>query len=133
MLFNITQIHAGMIPALFVFFIWALPGAIGMYGLSLGVQRIGENLPKPVYALLSGINSATVGIIALAAVQLARKAITDPLTRILVAFGGCAGMCFSALWYFPVLLVFGGLTTLIWDHFGRSWVRGWMNRLKRRK
>ncbi|KAF8814666.1 hypothetical protein BYT27DRAFT_7229244 [Phlegmacium glaucopus] len=133
MLFNIAQIHAGMIPALLVFFVWALPGAIGMYGLSLGVQRIGEHLPDPVYALLSGVNAATVGIIALAAVQLARKAITDPLTRILLAFGGCAGLCFSALWYFPVLLVFGGLATLIWDRFGQSWVRRWLRKRSRRR
>jgi hypothetical protein len=40
-----------------------------MYGLSLGVQRLEEKLPDIVYAFLSGLNSATVGIIALAAVQ----------------------------------------------------------------
>ena len=126
-----------MIPALFVFFIWALPGAIAMYGFSLGVQRIIGNLPNPVYALLSGVNAATVGIIALASVQLARKAVTDPWTRILVAFGGCAGLCYNALWYFPALLALGGSMTLIWDRFGQSWVRrwrnGWRNRLERRR
>ena len=47
----------------------SLPGAIGMYGLSLGVQQIGETLPNIVYALLSGLNASTVGIIALAGVQ----------------------------------------------------------------
>lgn len=47
----------------------SLPGAIGMYGLSLGVQRIDEVLPDIVYALLSGLNASTVGIITLAAVQ----------------------------------------------------------------
>jgi chromate transport protein ChrA len=50
----------------------------------LGVSRIGDTLPPPVYSLLSGLNAATVGIIALAAVQLADKAITDKLTRVLV-------------------------------------------------
>jgi len=40
-----------------------------MYALSLGIQRIGEQLPDIVYALLSGLNASTVGIIALAAVQ----------------------------------------------------------------
>lgn len=40
-----------------------------MYGLSLGVQRINEILPGPVYALLSGLNASTVGIVAVAAVQ----------------------------------------------------------------
>ncbi|KAJ9627093.1 hypothetical protein H2203_003554 [Taxawa tesnikishii (nom. ined.)] len=55
----------------------SLPGALGMYGLSLGIERAESALPAPAYALLSGLNAATVGIIALAAVQLAEKAITD--------------------------------------------------------
>lgn len=128
MLFNIVHIHAGMIPAIFAFLLWSLPGAIAMYGFSVGVQQIGETLPSPVYALLSGLNAATVGIIALAAVQLARKAITDPLTRILVAFGGCAGLCYNALWYFPVLLVFAGFVTVAWDMVGRSLLIKWKNK-----
>ncbi|KAI9717661.1 MAG: hypothetical protein M1812_004606 [Candelaria pacifica] len=93
----------------------SLPGAIGMYGLSLGVSHIGKTLPLPVYALLSGLNAATVGIIALAAVQLAQKAITDKLTRALVFFGGTAGMLYTALWYFPILMVASGIMTVIWD------------------
>lgn len=40
-----------------------------MFGLSLGVQHISSILPGAVYALLSGLNSSTVGIVALAAVQ----------------------------------------------------------------
>ncbi|KAJ5349834.1 hypothetical protein N7541_007561 [Penicillium brevicompactum] len=115
MIFCLTLLHAGFIPAMLVFFIWSLPGAIGMYALSLGVQNMGETLPKPVYALLSGLNASTVGIIALAAVQLAEKAIRDKLSRILVIFGACAGLCYSALWYFPVLMIIGGLLTSIWD------------------
>ncbi|KAE8164845.1 chromate transporter-domain-containing protein [Aspergillus tamarii] len=119
MIFCLTLLHAGFIPALFVFFIWSLPGAIGMYALSLGVQKIGDTLPLPVYALLSGLNSSTVGIIALAAVQLAEKAIRDKLTHILVIFGACAGLCYNSLWYFPLLIVAGGLASIIWD--------GWMS------
>lgn len=96
----------------------SLPGAVGMYGLSLGVQKIGESLPLPVYALLSGLNASIVGIIALAAVQLAGKAIRDKLTRIQVLFGACAGVCYNALWYFPILMLAGGLASVVWD--------GWM-------
>jgi len=100
-------------------YFYSLPGAIGMYALSLGVQRMNEILPLPVYALLSGLNASTVGIIALAAVQLAEKAIRDKLTRILVLLGACAGLCYNALWFFPVLMLIGGLTSVIWD--------GWMS------
>mgnify|MGYP002718662933 FL=1 len=97
---------------------FSLPGAIGMYALSLGVQSMSETLPEPAYALLSGLNASTVGIVALAAVQLAEKAIRDKISRILVIFGACAGLCYNALWYFPVLMVIGGFATTIWD--------GWM-------
>lgn len=74
-----------------------------------------ETLPEPAYALLCGLNASTVGIVALAAVQLAEKAIRDKLSRILVIFGACAGLCYNALWYFPVLMVIGGFLTSIWD------------------
>ena len=66
--------------------------------------------------MLTGLNAATVGIIALAAVQLSQKAITDKLTRILVFLGATAGMLYNALWYFPVLMFVGGTATIIWDY-----------------
>lgn len=104
----------------------SLPGAIGMYGLSLGVSQIGETLPAPVYALLSGLNAATVGIIALAAVNLAEKAITDKLTRVLVFLGGVGGMLYTALWYYPILMIGAGVATVVWDY-------RWLHRLFRRR
>jgi chromate transport protein ChrA len=101
----------------------SLPGALGMYGLSIGVSHINTSLPTPVNALLSGLNAATVGIIALAAVQLAQKAITDKLTRILVFAGGTAGMLYNALWYFPVLMAAAGAVTVLWDARKEEWWR----------
>lgn len=115
MLFCIVLLHAGFLPALLVFLTWSLPGAIVMCGLSFGVQRINQLLPAPVYALLSGLNSSTVGIIALAGTQLAEKAIKSRLLRILVIFGACAGLCYNALWYFPILMLAGGLVTVVWE------------------
>lgn len=103
-----------------------------MYALSLGVQNISRTLPDPVYALLSGLNASTVGIVALAAVQLAEKAINDRLSRILVIFGACAGLCYNALWYFPVLMLSGGFATAFWDGWGSQQIRrmkmAWRNR-----
>lgn len=34
--------------------------------------------------------------------------------------GGCAGLCYNALWYFPVLIIMGGICTASWDLFGRQ-------------
>ncbi|KDN46513.1 hypothetical protein RSAG8_04166, partial [Rhizoctonia solani AG-8 WAC10335] len=126
MVFCLAFLRGGFLVALSVFnVIRSLPGAIGMYALSLGIEKIDEVLPSPVYALLSGLNASTVGIIALSAVQLARKAITDPLTRLLVLSSACAGLCYNALWYFPTLIAIGGCATVVWDH----WLRGRVGRI----
>jgi chromate transport protein ChrA len=93
-----------------------------MYALAIGISHVSNILPSPVYALLSGLNAATVGVIAFAAVQLATKAITDPLSRLIVVFSACAGMCYNALWYFPVLMVGGGISTAVWDLWARNFV-----------
>lgn len=92
-----------------------------MYGLSIGVSSIGESLPKPVYALLSGLNAATVGVIALAAVQLSEKSVTDKLTRVLVFLGATAGMLYNALWYFPLLMASAGVIAIVHDY---RWLHG---------
>ncbi|SMR63827.1 unnamed protein product [Zymoseptoria tritici ST99CH_3D1] len=115
MIYAINVLHYGLAVGVGSFFVWSLPMAIAAFGLGLGVGNIGEELPAPVYALLSGLNSATVGIIALAAVQLSNKAITDTLTRCLVFLGGTAGMLYNALWYYPVLMAAGGIVTVIFD------------------
>lgn len=98
-----------------------------MYGLAIGVSNIGERLPRAVYALLSGLNSATVGLIAQAAVELSDKAITDKLTRILVFLGASAGMLYTALWYFPLLMAISGITAVLFDfrvfHPAVKWIR----------
>lgn len=92
-----------------------------MYGLSIGVSNIGDTLPGPVYALLSGLNASTVGIIAVAAVQLSEKAITDKITRLLVLIGGSAGILYNALWYFPLLMFVAGCATVVHDY---RWLHG---------
>jgi chromate transport protein ChrA len=86
-----------------------------MFGLAVGVSHIQQQLPDVVYALLSGLNASTVGIIALAAIQLSQNSIKDQVSRMLVIFGGCAGLCYTALWYFPVIMIVGGLVAAIWD------------------
>jgi chromate transport protein ChrA len=87
-----------------------------MFGLSLGVSSLGSTLPRAVYALLSDLNAATVGIIALAAVKLSNKAITDKITRTLVFLKGAAGMLYNALWYFPVLMFSCGVVAVVHDY-----------------
>ena len=106
-----------------------------MYALSIGVGNLSRTLPEPVYALLSGLNAATVGIVAVSAVQLAQKAIRDKISRILIIFGACAGLCYNKLWYFPVLMLSGGSVIAAWDGWLFSQIQtaktAWRNRYNR--
>lgn len=127
MIYAINVLRYGFWTGLLSFFLWSMPMAIAAFGLSLGIENIGDQLPGPVYALLSGLNSATVGIIALAGVQLSKKAITDKLTLILVFLGATAGMLYNSLWYFPVLMVAGGVAAITFDLklIHKSWKLTW--------
>ncbi|KAK1477279.1 chromate transport protein ChrA [Colletotrichum cuscutae] len=91
MLYCINLIQDGLLGAILAFMIWSLPGALGMYGLSLGVSYIRSSLPRAVYALLSGLNAATVGIIAHAAVELSDKSI-------LMCAAGCSAIVHDYRW-----------------------------------
>ncbi|CAG9989460.1 unnamed protein product [Clonostachys byssicola] len=115
MLFCIVQMHDGLLASILAFFYWSIPGAVGMYGLSLGIAAIQDTLPDPVYPLLSGLNAATTGVIALAAIELSEKAVTDRLTRIILSFSAFAALLYSAIWYLPVLMVISGSATLLYD------------------
>lgn len=117
-----------------MFMLESLPGAVGAYALGIGVSKIGDTLPGPVYALISGLNGATVGIVALAAVQLSNKAISDKITTILVFLGGTSGMLYNALWYYPVLMLGGGCATVIWDYgWGHRAFQAVKTRMSRRQ
>jgi hypothetical protein len=105
----------------------SLPGAIGMLGVGLGIRRVQTTLPNLVYALLSGLNSATVGLIALAGVQLAERAIINKMTLLIVCSTGCIGglyrgkfqssskISLPALWYYPTLLAVSGMALVVYD------------------
>ncbi|KAK8062435.1 hypothetical protein PG997_014532 [Apiospora hydei] len=102
-----------------------------MFGLSIGVSNVGEDLPGPLYSLLSGLNAATEDIITLAAAGLSDRAVTGKLTRIVVFLTAPAGMLYNALWYFHVLVFAAVCATVVHDYrwvprpvrAARRWVR----------
>jgi chromate transport protein ChrA len=127
LLYTIALTDVGLLPAFLALAFWTLPGALGMFGLAQGVSRINSILPDPVYALLSGLNAATVGLIALAGVQLSTRTITDGLSRTVLIGAACAGMLYTALWYFPVLIIVGAVLAIVWD----LWMKKEVARLRK--
>jgi hypothetical protein len=103
-----------------------------MFFVAIAISHIPNELPVLVYALFSGLNAATVGVIAVSATILSKGVIRDPLSRALVITAACAAIPYSAIWYFPVLMVAGGVTTLLWDTF-RAWRTGQTSMTSSRK
>lgn len=89
--------------------------------LSLGVKRIPSTLPPLALALLTGLNSAAVGLIVCAGVQLTKSTSKTRLTRVILFATASVGSCYSAVWLLPVLTFSGGLLTLVgsWSAWGK--------------
>ena len=66
-----------------------------MLSIGLGIRHVQNTLPGIIDALLSGLNSATVGLIALAGVQLSERAIIGNMTRLIVCASACIGMLYK--------------------------------------
>ena len=113
--FSIAVVTHGIGPGLLAFLLWSFPGAIGMTAVGAGITKIPDQLPGIVWALLTGLNAAAVGLIALAAYQLGTAAGTDRLTLLLIWLGASFGICYHAPWMYPTLIAAGGVATLLWD------------------
>ncbi|GAA5872390.1 hypothetical protein JCM1840_006049, partial [Sporobolomyces johnsonii] len=113
--FAISALHDGTLCALWSFVLLTAPSAIIMTGVAFAVRRIPSTLPDIVFALFTGLNAATVGLVALAGYQLSKKVVTDQTTRLLLFFSGAIAACYESQWLYPVLMVAGGTTTLVVD------------------
>lgn len=66
--------------------------------LGMGVRSIPSTLPDIALATLTGLNAATVGLIALAAYHLSKSTITDRITRLVLFSSAAFGICYHAPW-----------------------------------
>lgn len=69
-----------------------------MAGLAAAVRSFPDKLPPIVLALLTGLNAAAVGLIALAAYQLSNGSVTDAVSRIVLVASASFGICYHAPW-----------------------------------
>ncbi|KAJ3045630.1 hypothetical protein HK097_001141 [Rhizophlyctis rosea] len=132
MLFSIAIHRGGLIPAIAGFFCWSLPGLVIMTALALGVSRLPNPLPIWLTQLQNGISAAVVGLVAQAAVSLARKIVNDNPTLFIATIAAAARVLYSASWLEPVVVALGGLASLVAIR-GSPRVREWRKRREDRK
>lgn len=111
----------GPVLALLTMLVWALPVVITMTVLSFLYQFL-EMLNLPTDGLRY-IGPMAVGFIILAAFRIGKKVVVDWLTGILLILSGIITYYIRAPWIFPVVLVAGGIISIIASREKNLWNR----------
>lgn len=111
----------GPVLALLTMLVWALPVLAVMSVLSFLYQFLAaREIP---FDVLRYIGPMAVGFIVVAAVRIGRKVVIDRATAALLLFGAVVTYFIRAPWIFPLVLVIGGVVSIllseerdIWNH-----------------
>lgn len=111
----------GGLLALLTMLVWATPVLLVMMGLSF------------LYSILSGahispdilrfIGPMAVGFIILAAWRIGKKVVIDAMTLFLMVFGAVSTYFVRSPWIFPLVLIAGGLTSVLVSREADLWNR----------
>jgi chromate transporter len=101
----------GPMLAFLTMLVWALPVLTAMTILSFLYQFL--DLMHVSSDGLRFIGPMAVGFIIVATYKIGRKVITDRMTLFLMIFGGVTTYFIKAPWIFPVVLIIGGLVSIM--------------------
>lgn len=111
----------GPLLALITMLVWALPSIIVMTLLSfLSEFLVNMNLSQDG---LRYIGPMAVGFIVIAAYHISRKVVTDKITLLLLLFGGITTYFIREPWIYPLVLILGGVVSVITSKKKNLWNR----------
>ncbi len=115
----------GPLLALLTMLVWALPVLIIMTLLSFLSQFLADmNLSQDG---LRYVGPMAVGFIIVAAYRIGRKVVKDNITFGLLIFGGVTTYFFRDPWVFPLVLILGGLVSILTSKETDIWNRVTLN------
>ncbi len=115
----------GPLLALLTMLVWALPVLVVMSVLSFLYQFLAaREIP---FDVLRYVGPMAVGFIVVAAVRIGRKVVTDRATAYLMLFGAVVTYFIRAPWIFPLVLVTGGVVTILLSEEQDIWNRVRLN------
>ncbi len=115
----------GPLLAFLTMLVWALPVLTVMTLLSFLYQFFDDmNIS---YAGLRYIGPMAVGFIIVAAFHIGRKVITDKITVLLLLLGGITTYFIREPWIFPMVLIVGGVVSIITSKEKNLWNRVKLN------
>ncbi len=115
----------GPMLAFLTMLVWALPVLTAMTILSFLYQFL--DMMDVSSDGLRFIGPMAVGFIIVATYKISRKVITDRMTMILMIFGGVTTYFIKAPWIFPVVLIIGGVVSVIYSAEENLWNRVKLN------
>ena len=101
----------GPVLALLTMVVWALPVLLFMTACSFLSQWL--DIMNRSEDSLRFIGPMAVGFIIIAAFRIGRKVIADAMTLALFIFGGAITYLFRYPWVYPVVLIVGGIVSVI--------------------
>ncbi len=111
----------GPLLALITMLIWALPPIIVMTLLSfLSEFLVNMNLSQD---WLRYIGPMAVGFIVVAAYHISRKVVIDKITLLLLLFGGITTYFIREPWIYPLVMILGGVVSVITSKEKNLWNR----------
>lgn len=111
----------GPVLAFLTMLVWAMPVIIAMTILSFLYQLLeGANISSDT---LRFIGPMAVGFIIIAAIRIGKKVVTNKMTKVLLIISAISTYFIRTPWFFPVILVFGGIVSImlskednLWNH-----------------
>ena len=119
MAYSIALMHSGIRAGLVQHLMWTLPGTFMMIGFSYGINTLDNELPLYLREILNGLTSSAVGLVALSAFKMGNTIISTKMQMAIATIVSVLAMCFSFPWLLPVLMVFGGVVSLL-EYFYKS-------------
>ena len=115
----------GPLLALLTMLVWALPVLTVMTLLSFLGQFLGViNISSDI---LRFIGPMAVGFIIVAAYRIGRKVVTNKMTLLLMLLGGLITYLIREPWIYPLVLIMGGVVSLVTSKEQDLWSRVKMN------
>ncbi|KAG5183459.1 chromate transporter-domain-containing protein [Tribonema minus] len=109
--YAIALIRSGVIPGIYGFLLWSVPGGIimALLGALIG-GKDSASLPQGVLFLENGLASAAVALVALAAYNLGNKLCKTHMTKVIGAIVFALTINYDQeAWLLPMCMVFGGV------------------------
>lgn len=116
--FALALIRDGVLPSLWAWLLWTVPGYIVMTVLAWAISRVTVT-PKWLIYLENGLVSSAVGLVALAAFRLGQGLCKMDIGKIIALVSASITILWAKdhVWLTPVCIVAGGVFHWVWQRF----------------